>query len=98
MKALVIGAAGKMGRAVVHHLANDPEVGEIGLLDLQEEVLDSMTQGDRTGNLKAHPLDSRNYGGIRRGGDDPCSEKHPLRYLSKYKKTVRKGYPYGNKY
>lgn len=57
MKALVIGAAGKMGRAVAYHLAKDPEVGEIGLLDVQEEVLKSIAQGDQTGKLKAHPLD-----------------------------------------
>ena len=57
MKALVIGAAGKMGRAVVYHLAKDPEVSEIGLLDVQEEVLKSIAQGDQTRKLKAHPLD-----------------------------------------
>lgn len=57
MKALVIGAAGKMGRAVVYHLANDQEVSEIGLLDLQEEALEAIVQGDGTGKLKAHPLD-----------------------------------------
>lgn len=34
MKALAISAAGKMGRAVVYHLARDPQVSEIGLLDL----------------------------------------------------------------
>ena len=57
MKALVIGAAGKMGRAVVHHLAKAPEVSEIGLLDLRGETLEAIAQGDRTGKLKAHPLD-----------------------------------------
>jgi len=56
MKALVIGAAGKMGRAVAHHLTRDPEVSEIGLLDLQEEALKSIIQGDASGKLKAHPL------------------------------------------
>jgi len=57
MKALVIGAAGKMGKAVVFHLANDPEVREIGLLDLQEEALKSIAQGNKNGNLKLHSLD-----------------------------------------
>ncbi len=57
MKALVIGAAGKMGRAVVHHLAKDPQVTEIGLLDSRDEALKSFVQGDLTGKLKAHPLD-----------------------------------------
>jgi saccharopine dehydrogenase-like NADP-dependent oxidoreductase len=57
MKALVIGAAGKMGRAVVHHLARDPEVSEIGLLDVQEEKLKSMARGDRIGKLRIYTLD-----------------------------------------
>jgi lysine 6-dehydrogenase len=57
MKVLVIGAAGKMGKAVVHHLSNDSEVSEIGLLDLQEEALESIAKGDRSGKLKVHPLD-----------------------------------------
>ena len=56
MKALVIGAAGKMGRAVVYHLARDPEVSEIGLLDVQEEALKSIVSGERTGKLRTHPL------------------------------------------
>ncbi len=60
MKALVIGAAGKMGRTVVHHLAQDPIVKEIGLLDLQGEALEAIAQGDQTGKLKAHPLDVSN--------------------------------------
>lgn len=30
MKALVIGAAGKMGRAVIQHVGRDPEVGGKG--------------------------------------------------------------------
>lgn len=57
MKALVIGAAGKMGKAVVHHLANDPEVSEIGLLDVNEPALQYIARGDRTGMLKVHSLD-----------------------------------------
>ena len=57
MKALVIGAAGKMGRAVVHHLAKDPDVTEIGMLDAHQEGLISITQQDKSGKLKAHPLD-----------------------------------------
>ena len=57
MKALVIGAAGKMGRAVVHYLANDPAVAQIGLLDIQEEGLRSTARDDQTGKMKVHPLD-----------------------------------------
>ena len=60
MKALVIGAAGKMGRAVVHHLAADPEVAEIGLLDIQEDELKSIAQKDQSGKLKVHHLDVDN--------------------------------------
>jgi lysine 6-dehydrogenase len=60
MKALVIGAAGKMGRAVVHHLATDSEVAEIGLLDIQEDELKSIAQKDRSGKLMVHHLDVDN--------------------------------------
>jgi saccharopine dehydrogenase-like NADP-dependent oxidoreductase len=57
MKALVIGAAGKMGRAVVHYLANDPAVTQIGALDIQEEGLKSIARQDKTGKMKVHKLD-----------------------------------------
>jgi lysine 6-dehydrogenase len=64
MKALVIGAAGKMGRAVTHHLVNDPEVSEVGLLDLHEEALQSIARGDRSGKLKVHPQDVQDRGSL----------------------------------
>ena len=57
MKVLAIGAAGKMGRAVVSYFANDPELETLGLLDTQESVLLSLTRGDQSGRFKIHPLD-----------------------------------------
>jgi saccharopine dehydrogenase-like NADP-dependent oxidoreductase len=45
-----------MGKAVVHYLANEPEVNEIGLLDVNEEALQCIAQGDLTGMLKVYPL------------------------------------------
>lgn len=58
MKILAIGAAGKMGRAVVSYFANDPAVETLGLMDVQESVLLSYTRQDSTGKLKAHPVDA----------------------------------------
>lgn len=57
MKVLAIGAAGKMGKAVVSYFANDPLVEIIGLLDSQKSTLKSLTQGDNTGKFRLHPLD-----------------------------------------
>lgn len=57
MKILAIGAAGKMGRAVVAYLANDPSVKTVGLLDNQEDVLRSLTKDDRGKEFRLHPLD-----------------------------------------
>lgn len=57
MKALVIGAAGKMGRAVVHQLAKDPDVSVIGLLDTHVEGMKSITKQDKNGKLKIHAID-----------------------------------------
>lgn len=57
MKVLAIGAAGKMGKAVVSYFANDPAVEIIGLLDSQESALSSLTQGEPTNKYKLHPLD-----------------------------------------
>ena len=57
MKILVFGASGKMGRAVVSHMANDPEVSVLGLLDVKESLLKSMVSGDRSKKLKLHPVD-----------------------------------------
>jgi lysine 6-dehydrogenase len=60
MKVLAIGAAGKMGRAVVSYFADDPAVETVGLLDNQETVMRSLTKGDTTGKFKLHPLDIAN--------------------------------------
>ena len=48
MKILVIGAAGKMGRAVSWYLGKDPQVTKVGLLDAQETALKVMaTEGNK---------------------------------------------------
>jgi lysine 6-dehydrogenase len=57
MKVLAIGAAGKMGKAVVSYFANDPALETLGLLDTQEGVLIPFTRGDKSGKFKIHPLD-----------------------------------------
>lgn len=57
MKVLAIGAAGKMGRAVVSYLAGDPAVEILGLLDTQKDMLKSLPQGHDTRKLRLHPLD-----------------------------------------
>jgi lysine 6-dehydrogenase len=57
MKVLAIGAAGKMGKAVVSYFANDPALETLGLLDTQESALQSLAKGDNTGKFKLHPLD-----------------------------------------
>jgi saccharopine dehydrogenase-like NADP-dependent oxidoreductase len=57
MKVLAIGAAGKMGRAVVSYLADDPTVETVGLLDTRESTLRSLTRGDPSGKFRLHPLD-----------------------------------------
>ncbi len=56
MKVLAIGAAGKMGRAVVSYLANDPAVEIVGLLDTQESALRALTKTE-PGKFRLHPLD-----------------------------------------
>jgi lysine 6-dehydrogenase len=58
MNILVIGAAGKMGRAVVSYFVNDPETEVLGLMDVQENVLLSFLREDATGKLKAHLIDA----------------------------------------
>ena len=45
MKILVLGAAGKMGRAVSWYLGKDPQVTKVGLLDAQESALKAMAKG-----------------------------------------------------
>lgn len=57
MKILAIGAAGKMGRAVVSYLANDPAVETVGMLDTQENALRSLIKGNDTRKFRLHPLD-----------------------------------------
>lgn len=57
MKVLAIGAAGKMGKAVVSYLANDPAVETLGVVDLQESVLKSLAKGNDSGKFRFHPLD-----------------------------------------
>lgn len=42
MKILVLGAAGKMGKAVAWYLGNDPQVKQVGLLDAQDAALKTM--------------------------------------------------------
>ena len=44
MKILVIGAAGKMGRAVSWYLGQDQEVTKVGLLDAHEAALTTMAK------------------------------------------------------
>jgi len=57
MKVLAIGAAGKMGKAVVSYFANDPALERLGLLDAHESALHSLTKGDDSGKFRLHPLD-----------------------------------------
>lgn len=57
MKVLAIGAAGKMGKAVVSYFANDPALETLGLLDTQASALQSLTKGDDSGKFRLHPLD-----------------------------------------
>jgi lysine 6-dehydrogenase len=58
MKVLAIGAAGKMGRAVVSYFVNDPETEVLGLMDVQENVILSFLREDTTGKLKGHLIDA----------------------------------------
>lgn len=57
MKVLAIGAAGKMGKAVVAYFANDPAIESLGLLDTQESALQALTKGNDIKKFKLHPLD-----------------------------------------
>lgn len=57
MKVLAIGAAGKMGKAVVAYFANDPAVETLGLLDTQESTLRDLVSGESRGRFRLHPLD-----------------------------------------
>ncbi len=57
MKVLAIGAAGKMGKAVVAYCANDKAIDMLGVLDAQESALKALTAGDKTGKIRLHPID-----------------------------------------
>lgn len=60
MKVLVIGAAGKMGKAVVAYYADDPAVETVGLLDAQEAVLQPFLKGKGAQKFKLHAVDVLN--------------------------------------
>lgn len=56
MKVLVIGAAGKMGKAVVAYFADDPAVETLGLLDAQEAVLQPFLKGKSPQKIALHAV------------------------------------------
>ena len=66
MKVLAIGAAGKMGRAVVSYLVNDPAVELVGLLDTQEFALQSVVRGADPGKYRLHPVDLKRTEELKR--------------------------------
>jgi lysine 6-dehydrogenase len=53
MKILILGAAGKMGRAVSWYMGRDPQVSKVGLLDAQESALKAMAGNDSKFNVHA---------------------------------------------
>lgn len=57
MNVLVIGAAGKMGKAVVSYFVDDPSVEIVGLLDAQVTTLQSLTKGMGSQKVRLHPVD-----------------------------------------
>lgn len=59
MKILVLGAAGKMGKAVSWYLGHDPQVTQVGLLDAQESVLKTMAAGVDKFNLHVVNIEDR---------------------------------------
>ncbi|HET9914818.1 MAG TPA: saccharopine dehydrogenase C-terminal domain-containing protein [Anaerolineales bacterium] len=66
MNVLVIGAAGKMGKAVVAYFENDPAVRALGLLDANESVLLPLVKGNAVEKFKLHPVDVNNVGELKR--------------------------------
>lgn len=60
MNVLVIGAAGKMGKAVVSYFENDPAIKKLGLLDAHESVLRQLVKGGSMEKFKLHPVDVNN--------------------------------------
>lgn len=51
MKILVLGAAGKMGKAVSWYLGRDPQVSKVGLLDANESALKAMATDPKKFNI-----------------------------------------------
>ena len=62
MKVLVIGAAGKMGRAVASFFEHDASTEKLGLLDAQATALNAIAQGDDQGKVQLHPIDIEDTG------------------------------------
>ena len=60
MKVLVIGAAGKMGKAVVSYFAHDREIEALGILDAQVQPLKSLAEGGAAGKTRLHPINIEN--------------------------------------
>jgi lysine 6-dehydrogenase len=70
MKILVMGAAGKMGRAVTWYLGQDPEVTKVGLLDAHEAALKVMAK--EVGKFQVHAVsieDSEKLQGVMKEYD-----------------------------
>jgi lysine 6-dehydrogenase len=59
MKILVLGAAGKMGKAVSWYLGKDPSVSQVGLLDAQAQVLNAMAAEAKKFVVHAVSIDDR---------------------------------------
>lgn len=66
MKVLAIGAAGKMGRAVVSYFAQDAEVDKLGLLDADRAVLKSVATGEGAGKMILHPVRIENKAELKK--------------------------------
>lgn len=66
MKVLVIGAAGKMGRAVVAWFRDDPETEKLGLLDSQAQALKAAVKGEDSSRLQFHPMDITDTAELRK--------------------------------
>jgi saccharopine dehydrogenase-like NADP-dependent oxidoreductase len=57
MKILVLGAAGKMGRAVSWYLGKDPQISKVGLLDAHESELSAMVRDEGKFNIHIVSID-----------------------------------------
>ncbi len=60
MKVLVVGAAGKMGKAVAAWFRGDPDTETLGLLDSKVDALQAVAKGDGAARLQTHPIDIGN--------------------------------------